>query len=101
MLTLYDWVYGIAQLTAVFLSIIAGFVALSLIKESREHKMMVAWKYLIFSVVFFAAGEIFGALESFGIHRSEFATHVLASLTLVCLIAALSRQVLVNKGWVE
>jgi len=101
MLTLYDWIYGIAQLTTVFLSIIAGLIALSLVKESTQHAMMGAWKYLIVSVVVFAAVEVFGALSSFGVYRTPYLTHVLTSVVLVFFIAAVVRQREINKGWVE
>jgi len=101
MLTLYDWIYGIAQLTVIFLSVIAGIISLSLFKETREHAMMAAWKFLIMAVVLFAVIEVFGALAAFGVYKSPFITHVLTSVTLVFLIGALIRQIMINKGWVE
>jgi len=101
MLTLYDWIYGISQLTAVFLSVIAGLIAISLFKESHEHAVLGAWKYLIAMVVVFAGIEVLGALASFGIYRSPFLTHVGASFVLLFLIAGLLKQININKGWFE
>lgn len=98
MLTPYDWVYGIAVLTALFLSFIAGFIALGLFKRSSRRKYLSAWKYLIIALVLFAFEELFGALKVFGIYKTAWITHVIPSFILIFLIAALVQQINVTKG---
>ncbi|RJQ21385.1 hypothetical protein C4580_02490 [Candidatus Woesearchaeota archaeon] len=99
MLTPYDWIYGIAVLTAVFLSVIAGLLAASLFKRASERKVLRAWRPLILALVLFAVLEIFGALKVFGVYPTVWVTHVLASLILMLLIAALVTQREVARGW--
>jgi len=98
MLTPYDWVYGIAVLTAVFLSIIAGFLALSLFKRTSERRYLRAWKPLLLALVLFTLLEVFGALKVFGVYPTVWVTHVLASLILVFLISALIVEISVTRG---
>lgn len=99
MLTIYDWVYGIAVITTVVLSIIAGYLALSLIEHSGKHKYLAAWRPMIIGLLLFATLEIVGALKIFGIWSSTWLTHVLASFILVFLISALLKQINVTRGW--
>lgn len=98
MLTPYDWVYGIATLTAVFLSIIAGFLALSLFERAGQRKYLSAWKPLAIALVLFACEEIVGALKIFGVWSTPWLTHVIPSFILVFLIAALIKQINITRG---
>lgn len=100
MLTPYDWVYGIAVLTAVALSVIAGFLALSLFDSSKKSHLS-AWKPLIISLVLFTVEEILGALKVFGVWKTAWLTHVVPSFILLFLIIALVRQINVAKGYGE
>ncbi len=36
---IYDWIYGIAQFAAAFLAIVAGVIALSMLKVSHRNNM--------------------------------------------------------------
>ncbi|MBI4146400.1 hypothetical protein HY489_03625 [Candidatus Woesearchaeota archaeon] len=99
MLTPYDWVYGIAVLTAVFLSVIAGFLAISLFSDASQKKHLRAWKWLIAALVLFAVEEVLGALKVFGVWHTPWLTHVVPSFILVCLIVALIKQANVTRGW--
>ncbi len=101
MLTPYDWVYGIAILTAVFLSIVAGTIAISLFEKSTERKYLAAWKPLIVALVLFAFEEIFGALKVFGVWSTPWLTHVIPSFILIFLIAALIKQINITRGYAE
>jgi hypothetical protein len=101
MLTLYDWLLGIAEIAAVFLSIVAGVMAVSLFKISHKESILNAWKFLIIALVLFALEEIFGALKSFGIYSTPHLTHIIPSFIMAFLIAALIAQINVNKGWVK
>jgi len=100
MLTPYDWVYGITLMTNVFLSIIAGALALSLFEHARQRKYLNAWKPLIIALVLFTAQEVFGTLKVFGVWSTPWLTHVLPSFILVFLIAALIKQINITRGCV-
>jgi len=98
MLTSYDWIYGSAQIGAVFLSIIAGIIAITLFSKSVKQTKLHAWKYLIPALVLFALEEILGALRTFGIWSTPHLTHVVPSLILGFLITALIVQLSLNRG---
>jgi len=101
MLTPYDWVYGIAVLSAVALSVIAGLLAVSLFDLSSKRTHLRAWKPLIFALVLFALEEILGALKVFGVWRTAWLTHVVPSFILLFLIMALLRQINIARGCEE
>ncbi|MCX6708923.1 MAG: hypothetical protein NTW67_04745 [Candidatus Woesearchaeota archaeon] len=98
MLTIYDWVYGITTLSVVFLSIIAGLIALSMFGATSQRKYLAAWKPLLIALVLFAIEEIIGALKIFGIYSNPWITHVMVSFVLVFFIAALIRQIDITRG---
>jgi len=98
MLTIYDWVYGISIITVVFLSVIAGFIALTLFESATQRKYLAAWKLLIVTLVLFAVEEVFGALKVFGVWSTPWLTHVIPSFVLVFLIAALIKQIDITRG---
>ncbi|MBW2969576.1 hypothetical protein KY309_00570 [Candidatus Woesearchaeota archaeon] len=101
MLTLYEWIYGISALTAVFLSIISGIIALSMLKEAKQRKYLAAWRPLIIALVLFAMEEIVGALKIFGIWDVPWLRHVIPSLILVFFIWALIIQINITRGYKE
>jgi len=84
-----DLLTGTFEIAAVFLSIVAGLVALSLFHVSHRNKELNAWRYLIVSLVLFALEEIFGALNSFKIYETTFLTHIIPTAILGFLICAL------------
>ena len=94
----YDWTYGTITIAVVFLSIVAGILAISLFKAAFKHPKMRAWRFLIFTLVFFAAEESFGALKIFGIYVTPHITHIIPSIILATMIAALVNQIYINKG---
>jgi len=98
MLTVYDWVYGITTLTVVFLSIIAGFIAITMFETTRQRKYLSAWKYLLVALILFAIEELVGTMKIFGIWSTPWLTHVIPSFILVFLIAALLRQIDITRG---
>lgn len=100
-LTPYDWAYGISQLAAVFLSIIAGIIAISMFKVSSQHPHLRSWKFLIVTLILFMVEEILGALRTFSVWDPAPLTHLVPSFVLVFLIAALINQIQVNRGWVQ
>ena len=100
-LSIADWSYGIAQLGAAFLSIIAGIIAISLFKVSHKHRLLTGWKFLIIALALFAVEEILGGLKTFGVFSTSYLTHIVPSFILVFLIAAVIVQIQINKGWVK
>ena len=100
-LTPYEWAYGISQLAAVSLSIIAGLIAISMFRDAEAHPQIHAWRYMLFALVLFAIEEVLGALRTFGVWSTPHLTHIVPSLILGSIIAALVVQIQVNRGWVE
>jgi hypothetical protein len=98
MLTVYDWVYGITTLTVVFLSIIAGLLAVTMFKSTAHRKYLAAWRYLIVALVLFAVVEFVGTIKIFGIWSTPWLTHVIPSFILVFLIVALTTQINITRG---
>ena len=100
-LTNYEWIYGIAQLAAAFLSVIAGILAVNLFNSSKKQKLLRAWRYLMIALVIFAVEEVVCALKTFGVYSTPHLTHVIPSVILAFLIAAVVVQININKGWLE
>ena len=100
-LTVYDWAYGIAQLAAAFLSIIAGIIALTIFKKAFQKKILRAWRYIIPALILFAVVEVVGALKTFGVYSTPHLTHVITGFILVFLIIAIVIQTNIKKGWIE
>jgi len=100
-LTLYDWIYGSAQIGAAVLSIIAAVIAVSMLRISHQEKLLRGWRALLVALIFFMLEEVFGALQTFGIYNSPWITHVIPSVILGLLIFALINQLNVARGWLE
>lgn len=100
MLSWYDWIYGIVQLSAGFLAVIAGAVALVMFGRSWRHRMMRAWWLLLVAAVFFAIEEVLGALDAFGVYSTPNLTHVVPGIILGFVIAALIKQIYLSRGCV-
>jgi carboxylesterase len=80
---------GILQIAVVFLSIVAGILALSLFKSSFKKDSLKSWIPLIFALILFAAVEILGALRSFKIFETPYLTHILPTFIMGFIIWAL------------
>ena len=95
-LMLYDWIYGITQLSVVFLSLVAGGISLTLFRTTKK-PVLRAWKYLLPALVLFVIEEVLGALRTFGVFSTPHLTHIIPGLILGFLIAALIVQIEVCK----
>ena len=95
---IYDWIYGIAQFAAAFLAVIAGFIALSMLKVSHEKKILRGWRWAIIALVFFMFVEVVGALKTFGIWATPYLTHVIAGIVVLFLTAAVIVQGHIKEG---
>jgi predicted membrane-bound dolichyl-phosphate-mannose-protein mannosyltransferase len=84
------------KIANVVLSLVAGYIAISIFSMSHRRKDMKAWKALIYALVFFVVQEILGALRAFGIYSSPFLTHIVPAVVLAFLIYALAVQIHVN-----
>jgi uncharacterized membrane protein YfcA len=80
---------GTLEISAALLSLIAAILAISIFKVSHRNRELRAWKYIIVGLIFFMAGEIFGALNSFNIYQTIFLTHIIPTAILGLLITAL------------
>ena len=88
-----DFFEGLIKIANVVLSVIAGYIALSLLKVSSERKELMSWKALIFALIFFMIQEILGALRAFNIFSSPFLTHIVPGIVVGFLIYALALQI--------
>ena len=89
---------GVLQLTVVFLSIMAGGIALSLFRISSKHDLLGAWPMVIVALVLFAIVEIVGVLDAFDIYRQiAWMRHVIPSLIMGCLIIGVVRQIQITR----
>lgn len=94
-----SYIDGMLQIAVVFLSVVAGIVAISLFKASHKQEHLNPWKPLIICLVLFAIEEVLGALEAFNIYTSAYLTHVIPSAILLILIYALFLQIMEAKKW--
>jgi len=101
MLTVMDWVYGTVQFAVVILSVVAGLIALSMYRHTKARADLKPWNLMIVVLVLFAVIEVFGGLATFGVYRTPHLTHVMASVTLLFLIAALNRKINITRGWLD
>lgn len=92
-----QYIEGILKIANLFLSIIAGIIALSLFKISKKKELR-PWRMLIIALVFFAIQEILGALRAFNIFSTAYLTHIVPTVILGFLVAALLLQININKG---
>ena len=88
---------GIIKIANVVLSLVAGFLALSLFKISHHRKELKPWKLLIASLVLFVVQEILGALRAFQIYETPYLTHIVPTLILGLLVWALVLQIRITK----
>ena len=88
---------GMLQIGNVFLSIVAGVIAITLFRKFHEHAALRPWKYLTAVLCLFAVEEILGALRSFGIFSSPFLTHVVPSIMMIVLIMAIVLEIIYVK----
>ena len=115
-LSTYDWVYGISQIAAVLLSVIAGLIALSIMRSAKKQELLRAWKFLAPAIVLFAIEELLGAFRTFDLYGlpqlawiptgmvtflTTAATHIVPFFIILFLIASLVIQINIKKGWMD
>jgi hypothetical protein len=102
--TVYDWIYGVAQIAAGVLAIIGGGLSIEMFRSSAITEMR-AWRFVLLGLIFFILEEIIGGLRTFGIVPStgvwSFIVHVIVTGILGFLIAALVVQLQINRGWLR
>jgi len=84
---------GILKIANLFLSIVAGFIAVAIIGISGKRKELVPWKALSVALIFFMVQEILGALRAFNIFSSPYLTHIVPTVILGLLIFCLAYQI--------
>ncbi|MBS3125813.1 hypothetical protein J4453_00025 [Candidatus Woesearchaeota archaeon] len=88
-----EYIEGILKIANLILSVVAGYIALSLFRVSHQRIELRPWKLLIIGLVFFAVQEILGALRAFRIYTSAFLTHIVPTIILGFILAALVMQI--------
>ncbi len=89
--------FGILKISNLFLSIIAGFIAITLFMLSRKRVDLRPWKILVIALVFFALQELLGALRAFNIFSTPYLTRIVPTVILGLLIFALTKQINITK----
>ena len=84
---------GILKIANLFLSLVAGYIAITIIGISGKKKGLAPWKVLSVALIFFAIQEILGALRAFGIFSSPYLTHIVPTVILGLLIFCLTLQI--------
>ena len=92
-----QYLEGILKIANLILAVVAGIMAISLVKISRKRKELNAWIILIIALIFFAIQMILGALRAFKIFESPYLTHIIPTIILVLLIIALIKQTHIQK----
>jgi predicted membrane-bound dolichyl-phosphate-mannose-protein mannosyltransferase len=90
---LIGYIEGILKIANLFLSVVAGLIALSLLKASTKKIYLKPWYLLITILVLFAVQEILGALRAFNIYSTSYLTHIVPTLILGLLIWTLVLQI--------
>ena len=88
-----EYLAGVLHVAIIFLSVVAGIFAASLLRVSHEAKQLSPWKYLIVALILFGVEEILGALISFRIILPTFLTHLLPTIILILMLIALREQI--------
>ena len=78
---------GMLKIANLLLSVIAGILALTLLKSSKKRDLK-PWLFLIIALAFFALQEVLGMLRAFGVYESIFLTHLVPMIILVFVLAA-------------
>jgi hypothetical protein len=90
---LIGYLEGILKIANIFLSVVAGIIAISLFNYSNKDKNLKPWYILIVVLILFAVQEILGALRAFEIFSTPHLTHINPSIMLGLLIWALALQI--------
>ena len=99
MLTIYDWLLGIALISALVLSLFAGVIAVMMFGKTTKKRYLRSWRWMLMALGFFVIQEIVASLKVFGIFSTPWLTHVIPSFILISLIAALVSQINITKGY--
>ncbi len=84
-----EYYEGILKIANIFLSIVAGVIAMNIFMVSRKNRFLKPWYILVFVLILFAVQEILGALRAFNIYSTPHLTHIVPTIILGLLIWAL------------
>jgi hypothetical protein len=87
------YIEGILKIANLFLSVVAGFIAISLFKATKKQDYLKPWYLLIIVLVLFAVQEVLGALRAFEIYSNPYITHIVPTIMLGLLIWTLILQI--------
>ncbi|HIH37578.1 hypothetical protein J4460_06140 [Candidatus Woesearchaeota archaeon] len=94
----YPFLVGVLQIADMFLAIVAGLISLNMVRHARRQEHLRPWKMLIPMMVLFALEMVIKALRAFGIFESPYLTHVIPSIMMGFLIAALVMQIQITEA---
>lgn len=92
-----EYLEGILKISNLFLSVIAGFIAITLFMLSHKRVELRPWKVLAIALIFFALQELLGALRAFNIFSTPYLTRIVPTVILGLLIFALTKQINITK----
>lgn len=87
------YIEGILKIANLFLAVVAGLIAISLLKSSNKKKYLKPWYILIIVLILFAVQEVLGALRAFEIYSTTYLTHIIPTIMLGLLIWTLILQI--------
>lgn len=87
------YIEGILKIANLFLSVVAGLIAISLFRASTKKTYLKPWYLLIIVLVLFAVQEVLGALRAFQIYETSYLTHLIPTFILGLLIWTLVLQI--------
>ena len=84
-----EYYEGVIKIANIFLSVVAGVIAMNIFRVSRKNRFLKPWYILVFVLILFAVQEILGALRAFNIYSTPHLTHIVPTIILGLLIWAL------------
>ncbi len=87
-----EYFAGVMAVANLFLAIVAGVIAISMFRLTKNKPELKPWKFLLTALVLFVGFQTISSLRNFGIVELQWATHVIASVIVAILIGALVTQ---------
>ena len=84
-----EYYEGVIKIANIFLSVVAGVIAMNIFMVSRKNRFLKPWYILVFVLILFAVQEILGVLRAFNIYSTPHLTHIVPTIILGLLIWAL------------
>jgi len=94
-----ELIEGLLRIANLFLSIVAGILAITLFKISHKKEYSNPWKVLMITLVVFAINQILNAIRAFDIYPLPYyITEIVPTIIIALMITAVVMQIYVSKG---